>query len=193
MILPYNRLLYKRFLLYIQLELLLKLWRHQQIIGNGNVVMRGQAAAPEPLSSRASLSPFRTVTSSPMVASSSSSAEAAAASAAAAALVPPPLLPFSVTPPKPTGPSEAEKKIEELTKAIEEQMEKDEEQEYFGKSIIHVSNKVEREPVVQGVRSARGLGWVHFNFECSTVCPILPGRVDGNLAEAAGQDGGTPK
>ena len=51
---------------------------------------------------------------------------------------PPPLLPFSVTPPKPTGPSEAEKKIEELTKAIEEQMEKDEEQEYFGKSVVHI-------------------------------------------------------
>ena len=63
---------------------------------------------------------------------------ASAAAATAALSPPPPLLPFSVTPPKPTGPSEAEKKIEELTKAIEEQMEKDEEQEYFGKSVVHI-------------------------------------------------------
>jgi LIM domain-containing protein len=49
----------------------------------------------------------------------------------------PPLLPFSVTPPKPAGPSEAEKKIEELTKQIEEQMEKEEESEYFGESLAN--------------------------------------------------------
>ena len=28
---------------------------------------------------------------------------------------------------------------------------------------------------VQGVPSGRGLGWVELNFECSTVCPIMPG------------------
>ena len=66
-----------------------------------------------------------------MVATSTSAA-ANVVSALSPPPPPPPLLPFSVTPPKPTGPSEAEKKIEELTKAIEEQMEKDEEQEYFG-------------------------------------------------------------
>ena len=27
---------------------------------------------------------------------------------------------------------------------------------------------------VQGVLSARGLGWVDLNFEGSSVCPILP-------------------
>ena len=43
-----------------------------------------------------------------------------------------PLLPFNVTPPKKTGPSEAERKIEALTRQIEEQMEKDAESEYFG-------------------------------------------------------------
>lgn len=43
------------------------------------------------------------------------------------------LLPFNVTPPKKTGPSEAERKIEALTRQIEEQMEKDAESEYFGK------------------------------------------------------------
>jgi LIM domain-containing protein len=42
-----------------------------------------------------------------------------------------------VTPPKPAGPSEAEKKIEELTKQIEEQMEKEEESEYFGESLAN--------------------------------------------------------
>ena len=28
---------------------------------------------------------------------------------------------------------------------------------------------------LQGVQCARGLDWVDLDFECSTVCPILPG------------------
>lgn len=43
------------------------------------------------------------------------------------------LLPYSVTPPKPRGPTEAQKKIEEMTRQIEEEMERHEEEgEYFG-------------------------------------------------------------
>ncbi|XP_046414445.1 LIM domain-containing protein jub [Neodiprion fabricii] len=43
------------------------------------------------------------------------------------------LLPYSVTPPRPLGPTEAERKIEELTRQLEEEMEKQEEEgEYFG-------------------------------------------------------------
>ncbi|XP_055371004.1 LIM domain-containing protein jub-like [Condylostylus longicornis] len=43
------------------------------------------------------------------------------------------LLPYNVTPPRPAGPTEAEKKIEELTRQLEEEFEKSEEQgEYFG-------------------------------------------------------------
>ena len=42
------------------------------------------------------------------------------------------LLQFSVTPPRPAGPSEAEMKIEALTRQLEEEMEKEEESEYFG-------------------------------------------------------------
>lgn len=43
------------------------------------------------------------------------------------------LLPYHITPPRPRGPSEAEKKIEEMTRQIEEEMEKlEEEGEYFG-------------------------------------------------------------
>lgn len=42
-------------------------------------------------------------------------------------------MPYSVTPPKPRGPTEAERKIEEMTRQIEEEMEKREEEgEYFG-------------------------------------------------------------
>lgn len=45
------------------------------------------------------------------------------------------LLPYNVTPPRPAGPTEAERKIEELTRQLEEEMERNEEQgEYFGKS-----------------------------------------------------------
>lgn len=43
------------------------------------------------------------------------------------------LLPYSVTPPRPVGPSEAQKKIDELTRQLEEEIEQSEEQgEYFG-------------------------------------------------------------
>ncbi|KAM7346539.1 LIM domain-containing protein jub [Cochliomyia hominivorax] len=43
------------------------------------------------------------------------------------------LLPYSVTPPRPAGPSEAQRKIEELTRQLEEEIEQSEEQgEYFG-------------------------------------------------------------
>ena len=45
-----------------------------------------------------------------------------------------PLLPFSVTPPRQNGPSEAERKIEALTKQLEEELEMEEESEYFGKT-----------------------------------------------------------
>ena len=46
------------------------------------------------------------------------------------------LLPYYVTPPRQTGPTEAERKIEELTRQLEEEMEKQEEEgEYFGKFI----------------------------------------------------------
>ncbi|CAB4061629.1 AJUBA [Lepeophtheirus salmonis] len=46
------------------------------------------------------------------------------------------LLPYSITPPRPKGPSEAEKKIDELTKQLEEEMDKEEELEYFGECAL---------------------------------------------------------
>ena len=44
-----------------------------------------------------------------------------------------PILQFTVTPPRQSGPSEAERKIEALTQQLEEEFEKEEESEYFGK------------------------------------------------------------
>nr|CAD7201643.1 unnamed protein product [Timema douglasi] len=45
------------------------------------------------------------------------------------------LLPYNVTPPRPMGPTEAERKIEELTRQLEEEMEQQEEEgEYFGRN-----------------------------------------------------------
>eukprot|EP00096_Caligus_rogercresseyi_P000554 TRINITY_DN1100_c0_g1_i2.p1 TRINITY_DN1100_c0_g1~~TRINITY_DN1100_c0_g1_i2.p1 ORF type:complete len:561 (-),score=136.42 TRINITY_DN1100_c0_g1_i2:700-2382(-) len=46
------------------------------------------------------------------------------------------LLPYSITPPRPKGPSEAEKKIDELTKQLEEEMDKEEELDYFGECAL---------------------------------------------------------
>lgn len=51
------------------------------------------------------------------------------------------LLPYSITPPRPPGPSEAQRKIEELTRQLEEEMERqDEEGEYFGKKCYSVAH-----------------------------------------------------
>lgn len=48
------------------------------------------------------------------------------------------LLPYSITPPRPAGPSEAQRKIEELTRQLEEEMERqDEEGEYFGENLFY--------------------------------------------------------
>lgn len=50
------------------------------------------------------------------------------------------LLPYSVTPPRPAGPTEAERKVEELTRQLEEEMERQEEEgEYFGKDKFIIS------------------------------------------------------
>ena len=46
----------------------------------------------------------------------------------------------------------------------------------------HMAQTFDQFATVQGVPSARELGWVDWNFVCSTVCPILPG----NLVEVAG-------
>jgi hypothetical protein len=62
----------------------------------------------------------------------SSSVTMAGTGAAHSALAKP-LLPYSITPPRQNGPSEAERKIEALTKQLEEELEKEEESEYFGK------------------------------------------------------------
>ena len=61
----------------------------------------------------------------------SSPSKSKAATAAAGAAIKP-LLPFSVTPPKPSGPSEAEMKLEALTASLEEELERAEQSEFFG-------------------------------------------------------------
>lgn len=49
------------------------------------------------------------------------------------------LLPYNVTPPRPRGPTEAERKIEEMTRQLEEEMEKQEEEgEYFGEFLLQI-------------------------------------------------------
>ena len=44
----------------------------------------------------------------------------------------------------------------------------------------------ERVTKIQGDSSARRLGFVDLDFECSTDCPIRPAWADGDLAGAAG-------
>ena len=63
-----------------------------------------------------------------------------------------PLLPFSITPPKQNGPSEAERKLDALTKELEIEMEKKEESEYFGTS-FSLSHSVGRN-VSSGIRDS---------------------------------------
>lgn len=73
------------------------------------------------------------------------------------------LLPYNVTPPRPAGPTEAERKIEELTRQLEEEMERNEEQgEYFGEHLILFSMnshlKLVYSPSPRDLSNVRGEG-----------------------------------
>ena len=86
-----------------------------------------------------------------------------------------PLLPFNVTPPKKTGPSEAERKIEALTRQIEEQMEKDAESEYFGEFPDPFSSEKLWRQILVGVWNMPP-NKNQQCYQCSThVSPTIPG------------------
>ncbi|XP_008202623.1 LIM domain-containing protein jub isoform X2 [Nasonia vitripennis] len=92
------------------------------------------------------------------------------------------LLPYNVTPPRPSGPTEAERKIEELTRQLEEEMEKQEEEgEYFG--ICHTC----REKVTGAGQACQAMGNLyHTNcFICCSCGRALRGKafynVDGRV------------
>ncbi|XP_011494922.1 PREDICTED: LIM domain-containing protein jub isoform X2 [Ceratosolen solmsi marchali] len=92
------------------------------------------------------------------------------------------LLPYNITPPRPLGPTEAERKIEELTRQLEEEMEKQEEEgEYFG--ICHTC----REKVTGAGQACQAMGNLyHTNcFICCSCGRALRGKafynVDGRV------------
>lgn len=88
------------------------------------------------------------------------------------------LLPYNVTPPRPAGPTEAERKIEELTRQLEEEMEKNEEQgEYFG--ICHTC----REKVTGAGQACQAMGNLyHTNcFICCSCGRALRGKAFYNV------------
>ncbi|KAJ8687287.1 hypothetical protein QAD02_023081 [Eretmocerus hayati] len=92
------------------------------------------------------------------------------------------LLPYNVTPPRPSGPTEAERKIEELTRQLEEEMEKQEEEgEYFG--VCHTC----REKVTGAGQACQAMGNLyHTNcFICCSCGRALRGKafynVDGRV------------
>uniref|UniRef100_A0AAR5PKN1 LIM zinc-binding domain-containing protein n=1 Tax=Dendroctonus ponderosae TaxID=77166 RepID=A0AAR5PKN1_DENPD len=88
------------------------------------------------------------------------------------------LLPFSVTPPRPKGPTEAQKKIEEMTRQIEEEMERQEEEgEYFG--ICHTC----KEKVTGAGQACQAMGNLyHTNcFICCSCGRALRGKAFYNV------------
>ncbi|XP_026838271.1 LIM domain-containing protein jub isoform X2 [Drosophila erecta] len=95
------------------------------------------AAAPPPPTSTASLRATPIAMTAPLAVATSPT-PSQGSTAVNAALKPrrgltKNLLPYSVTPPRPAGPTEAQRKIEELTRQLEEEIEQSEEHgEYFG-------------------------------------------------------------
>ncbi|XP_033172159.1 LIM domain-containing protein jub isoform X2 [Drosophila mauritiana] len=95
------------------------------------------AAAPAALTSTASLRATPIAMTAPLAVATSPT-PSQGSTAVNAALKPrrgltKNLLPYSVTPPRPAGPTEAQRKIEELTRQLEEEIEQSEEHgEYFG-------------------------------------------------------------
>ncbi|KAH8368300.1 hypothetical protein KR084_009793 [Drosophila pseudotakahashii] len=95
------------------------------------------AAAPQPPPSIASLRATPIAMTAPLAVATSPT-PSQGSTAVNAALKPrrgltKNLLPYSVTPPRPAGPTEAQRKIEELTRQLEEEIEQSEEHgEYFG-------------------------------------------------------------
>ncbi|XP_050304687.1 LIM domain-containing protein jub isoform X2 [Anthonomus grandis grandis] len=88
------------------------------------------------------------------------------------------LLPYSVTPPKPRGPTEAQKKIEEMTRQIEEEMERHEDEgEYFG--ICHTC----KEKVTGAGQACQAMGNLyHTNcFICCSCGRALRGKAFYNV------------
>ncbi|XP_017780059.1 PREDICTED: LIM domain-containing protein jub isoform X2 [Nicrophorus vespilloides] len=88
------------------------------------------------------------------------------------------LLPYIVTPTKPRGPTEAERKIEEMTRQIEEEMEKHEEEgEYFG--ICHTC----QEKVTGAGQACQAMGNLyHTNcFICCSCGRALRGKAFYNV------------
>lgn len=88
------------------------------------------------------------------------------------------LLPYMVTPTKPRGPTEAERKIEEMTRQIEEEMEKHEEEgEYFG--ICHTC----QEKVTGAGQACQAMGNLyHTNcFICCSCGRALRGKAFYNV------------
>lgn len=88
------------------------------------------------------------------------------------------LLPYSVTPPKSAGPTEAQRKIEELTRQLEEEIERSEEQgEYFG--VCHTCN----EKVTGAGQACQAMGNLyHTNcFICCSCGRALRGKAFYNV------------
>jgi LIM domain-containing protein len=75
------------------------------------------------------------------------------------------LLPYNVTPPRPRGPTEAERKIEEMTRQIEEEMEKHEEEgEYFGNFLFVLFYLLEK-VVARNLSMHQGYYFVLFYYK----------------------------
>lgn len=109
-----------------------------------------------------------------------------------------PLLKYDVVPPKKTGPSEAEKKVNELTQKLEEEMADNPEGDDFGKNVLFNTLKIILAFVIKGFQKFLRMAKCPFPLiaplpsAIPQICPLLSSNVPNRASEVEGRGPAQP-